>query len=344
MKLENHLIYLDITQICEIGCEFCMYSDKHMVRDHLVLTDKAKQNISNLINHKEIKKVSISGEGEPLNNIKAFKEILSLSKGGIAFEFITSGYISNDKLLELYHDVNNLITKNGDTCNIRLSTDSYHISKINNKPHAISIKYLLDNNLTNITVSFRSIDIDKKFTRDYLKKEFALLGMQSDLRVIDTLEDNIIVNNKKFQIDYRNLVKPTFLKDKKYMTLAEYVEAKEQKLNKTFTLGNINKKPSSNGLGITIKPNGDVYFYGIDNNKLANIHIDILDIDFFKEIVKNNKLINTLYTKPFMNLMDKISINDDVKQLIRNANNPYWVIKEIMLYDKFLLNKIIEND
>ena len=52
MKLENHLIYLDITQICEIGCEFCMYSDKHMVRDHLVLTDKAKQNISNLINHK----------------------------------------------------------------------------------------------------------------------------------------------------------------------------------------------------------------------------------------------------------------------------------------------------
>jgi hypothetical protein len=321
-----------------------MYSDKHMVRDHLVLTEKAKENISNLINHREIKKVSISGEGEPLNNIKALKEILSLSKGGIAFEFITSGYISNDKLLKLYYDINKLITKNGDTCNIRLSTDSYHISKINNKPHAISIKYLLDNNLTNITVSFRSIDIDKKFTRDYLKKEFALLGMQSNLIVIDTLEDNIVVNNKKFQIDYRNLVKPTFLKNTKYMTLAEYVEAKEQKLNKIFTLGNINKKPSSNGLGITIKPNGDVYFYGIDNNKLANIHIDDLDIEFFKEIVKNDRLVNTLYTKPFMNLMDKISINDDIKQLIRNANNPYWVIKEIMHYDKFLLNKMIEND
>ena len=92
MQLENHLIYIDITQICGIGCEFCMYSDKHTTKDHLVLTDKAKKNISKLINDKETSKVAISGEGEPLNNIKAFKEILQLSKGGISFEFITSGY------------------------------------------------------------------------------------------------------------------------------------------------------------------------------------------------------------------------------------------------------------
>ena len=73
MQLENHLIYIDITQICGIGCEFCMYSDKHTTKDHLVLTDKAKKNISKLINDKETSKVAISGEGEPLNNIKALK-------------------------------------------------------------------------------------------------------------------------------------------------------------------------------------------------------------------------------------------------------------------------------
>ncbi len=344
MKLENHLIYFDITQICKIGCEFCMYSDKHTIKDHFILTEQAKDNISKLINHKEIKRVSISGEGEPLNNIKAFKEILSLSNGGISFEFITSGYIPHDKLLNLYDDINKIIIKNGDTCNIRLSTDSYHIPKIHHKPHAVSVKYLLDNNLTNMTFSFRSIDIDKEFTRQYLIEELELLGLRSEVQIIDSLEDNIIINNKKLQIDYKNLVKPTFLKDTKYMTLSEYIEAKEQKMNKIFTLGNINPKPLLNGMGITIKPNGDIYFYGIDNNKLANIHTDILDIHFFKRIIKHDKLINILYTEPFMNLMDRISINDDVKQLIKNANNPYWIIKEIMFYDKSLLKKMIEND
>ena len=97
-------------------------------------------------------------------------------------------------------------------------------------------------------------------------------------------------------------------------------------------------------MGITIKPNGDVYFYGIDSKILANIHFDTLDINFFKEIVKTDKLINTLYTIPFMNHMDKISINDDIEKLINNANNPYWVIKEIMSYDETLLDKIVNND
>jgi len=345
MKLENHLIYFDITQICAIGCDFCMYSDKHTIKDHLVLTEKAKENISKIINHKEIKRVSISGEGEPLNNIKAFKEILLLSNGGIAFEFITSGYISHDKLFNLYDEINQIIIKNGDTCNIRLSTDSYHIPKIKNKPHAVSVKYFLDNKLTNMTFSFRSIDIDKKFTRNYLQDELQKIGIKSKIIINDDLEDSIIIENKKFQIDYKNLVKPTFLKkDIKYMSLSEYIKAKEKKLNKVFTLGNINPKPLLNGMGITIKPNGDIYFYGIDCNLLGSIHTDTLNIDFFKNIVKNDKIVNTLYTTPFMQLMDKISINDDIIKLIQNVNNPYWIIKEILSYDKSLLNKMIEND
>ena len=345
MKLENHLIYFDITQICGIGCDFCMYSDKHTIKDHLTLTEKAKENISKIINHKEIKRVSISGEGEPLNNIKAFKEILSLSHGGISFEFITSGYINHEKLIKLYDEINEIIIKNGDTCNIRLSTDSYHIPKIDNKPHAVSIKYFLDKKLTNMTFSFRSIDIDKKFTRKYLQNELQKIDIESKIIINDDLEDSIIIDSKEFQIDYKNLVKPTFLtKNINYMTLSEYIKAKENKLKKVFTLGNINPNPLANGMGITIKPNGDIYFYGIDFKLLGNIHNDTLDIDFFKNIVKNDKLIYALYTIPFMQLMDNISINDDILKLIRDTNNPYWIIKEILSYDRTLLNKMIEND
>lgn len=344
MKLENHLIYIDITQVCGIGCDFCMYADKHTIKERLVLTKKSKENISKLINHKEIKRVSISGEGEPLNNIKAFKEILCLSKGGIAFEFITSGFIPHDKLIKLYEDINQIIIDNGDTCNIRLSSDSYHIAKIDYKPHAISIKYFLDNNLKNMTFSFRSIDTDKEFTRQYLQKELESVNLRSVIKMKDSLEDCITVGNEKFQIDYKNLVKPSFLQSTKYMTLSEYITAKEKKLGKEFTLGNINKTPLSNGMGITIKPNGDVFFYGIESNLLANIHSDVLNINYFKNLVRDNKLINTLYTTPFMELMDKISTNENIKKLINVANNPYWIIKEIIKYDKTILDRIVKND
>lgn len=30
MDLHGHLLYVDITQICGIGCAFCMYADKHV--------------------------------------------------------------------------------------------------------------------------------------------------------------------------------------------------------------------------------------------------------------------------------------------------------------------------
>jgi len=318
-----------------------MYSDKHAIKDHLVLTEKAKINISKLINNKEVKRVSISGEGEPLNNIKAFKEILLLSKGGVRFEFITSGYIAHPELITLYDDINKIIIKNGDTCNIRLSTDSYHIPKIKNKPHAVSIKYFLENNLKNMTFSFRSIDIDKEFTRNYLIEELNKIGLDAKVQINDILEDVLLVGDKSFSIDYKNLVKPTFLENIKYMTLKEYIQSKEEKQNRPFTLGNMNKFPLPNGMDITIKPNGNVYFYGIDSHLLANINIDILSIDFFKKIINTNILIKTLHTVPFLNLMDRISINKEIVALIENANNPYWVIKEILKYDKNLLNKII---
>lgn len=70
MKLTDHLLYIDITQICGIGCSFCMYSDKHKGGINLVLTEKSENNLKGLINHNSVKRISISGEGEPLNNIE----------------------------------------------------------------------------------------------------------------------------------------------------------------------------------------------------------------------------------------------------------------------------------
>lgn len=138
MNLQGHLLYIDITQICGIGCAFCMYSDKHKLGMSMELSTLARENLSALINAADVKRISISGEGEPLNNAKVFHEILRLSEGGKCFEFITSGFLPHDNMVDFYETTNRIVVSNGDTCNIRLSADSNHIEKVKWRAHGLS--------------------------------------------------------------------------------------------------------------------------------------------------------------------------------------------------------------
>ena len=74
MKLTDHLLYIDITQICGIGCSFCMYSDKHKGGVNLTLTEKSKKNLKGLINDNAVKRISISGQfSKDFSNFAAYK-------------------------------------------------------------------------------------------------------------------------------------------------------------------------------------------------------------------------------------------------------------------------------
>jgi hypothetical protein len=100
-----------------------MYADKHSSGINMELSMLARKNLTALINSPDVKRISVSGEGEPLNNTKVFHDILRLSEGGKSFEFITSGFLPHDKMVEFYETTNQIVLNHGDTCNIRLSTD-----------------------------------------------------------------------------------------------------------------------------------------------------------------------------------------------------------------------------
>jgi organic radical activating enzyme len=328
MKLDNHLLYIDITQVCDIGCSFCMYTDKHS-RENMTLTQAARENLRNLINDEGVKRVSISGEGEPIYNLKVFKEILKLSGGGVAFEFITSGFVNHERLLKIYNEISEIILSNGDSCNIRLSSDSYHIDKIPNKPHGFSIQQFIKLNNEFMSLSFRSIDIDKEFTRAFLKEQSKKFGFDGEIVSSSKLEDTLLVEGFEFKIDYKNLVNPTFLVENNFIDIYEYIDELEKRYLKPFTLGSMNKHPSSNGLDITIKPNGDVFLYGIESLKLANIHNEVVTISTLKEKMVSDPLITKLYSIPFKNILNELCKDRNTKLLIEKVNNPYWVVKEL---------------
>lgn len=329
MELSNHLIYIDITQVCGIGCTFCMYADRHSSRQALRLSETARDNLARLINEPGIKRVSISGEGEPLNNIPALQEILGLAKGPVRFEFITSGFLPKHKLVEFYADISARLAASGSTCNIRLSSDSYHIEKIKHRPHACSVAYLLESKPPNLTLSFRSIDIDRGFTRDYLTRELRSVGFNAYIEEISSLRDRIVVANLALDIDYKNLVDPADDTPAGYLKLDAYIEEVARSLGKEFTLGSLNPAPNPNGMDITVKPNGDVHFYGAENILLGNIHTERLSLEALAQRLKSDSFLLALHTIPLRDILRSLSVNDSVRTMIDKTNNPYWIFKRL---------------
>jgi hypothetical protein len=336
MNMRGHLLYIDITQICGIGCAFCMYADKHMSGTSMELSPRAIENLASLINSPDVKRISISGEGEPLNNVKVFHQILALSRGGKAFEFITSGFFPHDKLEAFYERTHVQVTANGDTCNIRLNSDSHHIEKIRHRPHGFSIAYLKNQKPDGLTFSFRSVDTDRAFTQGYLVEELSRWGLDATIETRGALEDALIVDGQTFGVGYKNLVHPAPGTPPGYLDLKGYISAIEEKTQKPFTLGSINKAPLENGLDVTVKPNGDVFFYGIEIERLGNIHIDGIDWEQLSRHVAQTPLIRALYTRPFIDLVGRLEHDELTQSILTTVNNPYWVVKAMASHDGVL--------
>jgi len=336
MDLQGHLLYIDITQICGIGCAFCMYSDKHKSGMSMELSTLARENLAALINSPDVKRISISGEGEPLNNAQVFHEILGLSEGRKSFEFITSGFFPHDKMVDFYEATNRIVLSNGDNCNIRLSADSHHIEKVKWRAHGLSMDYLLTRRPAGLSFSFRSIDTDREFTRDYLVSELARWGVRATIEPRNALEDVLIADAERLSIDYKNLVHPAPGTPMGYLNLYEYIKAIEEKVNKRFTLGSLNPLPLANGMDLTVKPNGDVYLYGIENQRLGNIHFDSVRWEHLASYVRETPLVRALYTQPLTDLLARFDNMEFVQSILAKANNPYWLVKEFSNHDGLL--------
>ncbi|HEJ1890577.1 TPA: radical SAM protein, partial [Pseudomonas aeruginosa] len=132
-----------------------------------------------------------------------------------------------------------------------------------------------------------------------------------------------------FGIDYKNLVHPAPGTAPGYLDMQGYIEAIESKVNKRFTFGSLNKPPQANGLDVTVKPSGDLYLYGIENQRLGNIHFDRVDWQRLVAHVRETPLTRALYTQPLTELLARLESTDLLRSIIAKANNPYWLVKEL---------------
>ncbi len=143
------------------------------------------------------------------------------------------------------------------------------------------------------------------------------------------LEDVLVVGDQLYSIDYKNLVHPAPNTPPGYLDLEGYIKAIESKVSKRFTFGSLNQPPLANGMDLTVKPNGDVYLYGIENQRLSNIHFDHIDWQRLATHVRETPLIRTLYTQPLTELIARSENADLLRSVVAKVNNPYWLVKEL---------------
>ena len=336
MNLTGHLLYIDITQICGLGCNFCMYADKHKGGSQMHLSQRSVENLAGLVNDSAVKRTCVSGEGEPLNNIETFHGILRTSRGGRSFEFITSGFLPHEQMRQFYATSDAILQGNRDRCTIRLSSDSYHVEKLRHRPHGFSLGYALQQNNSALSFSFRSVDTDRSFTRSYLLKEAAAAGGQGRIEERGPLQDALLLGGRSFAIDYKNHVHPGATVPQGYLDLHAYIGAIEQRSGKRFTLGSINPAPMGNGMDVTIKPDGSVLFYGIENIPVGNIHSDRLTWAMLATQVADTPAIRRLYTWPFADVIAPLAQDETMARLVKQTNNPYWLLKQLALHPGLL--------
>lgn len=306
-----------------------MYADKHRNGINFQMSDRASENIRALLNDPSVKRVSVSGEGEPLNNVAVFHQILQLSAGGRAFEFISSGFWPHDKLADFIEKTCRQVHGNRDECNIRLSCDSYHVEKIRHKPHGFSLDYWLKTPPQSLSLSFRSVDTDRDFIRAYLLDQLVQYGWHGRVEQHGELDDILWVGGQSFRIDYKNHVHPSPTTPPGYLDLVGYISALENKVGKPFTLGSLNPHPSVNGIDLTMKPDGRIYLYGAENDLLGNIHHDDFTWDGLRQRIADTPLLRQLYTTPLQDLLDRLDGDLTASRIISEANNPYWVVKKL---------------
>jgi len=82
-------------------------------------------------------------------------------------------------------------------------------------------------------------------------------------------------------------------------------------------------------MDVTIKPNGDVFLYGIETERVANIHSDTIDWHHLASHVRENPLSRALYTQPLTELLARLEDTPQLRAIIATANNPYWLVKEM---------------
>jgi organic radical activating enzyme len=321
-----------------------MYTlERKSILQNLKLNNFSKENLSKIINNPSTERVIISGIGEPFNNKETIFEILKLSRGNKKIQILTNGlWILGDYEKEIFNKLNYFLKEKKDKYQIRISCDSFHIKQIGKNDYVKIIEKVINqirNKENQVEVCFRGILEEKEDILNLLKKTFLESEKNVTYKSISNLETDIYLgDNTKLNFIFKNIVGSE--NSKKENTMERYIKYLEGIYHKPFTLGHL--KTGKNGMDITIKPNGDLFFYGAEIYPLFNIFKDEIDINRLLNTIEDNYILKTLYSKTFLEIIKNLRVYTPFQEIINSVDNPYWIIKKMYASDKNKFKELIK--
>ncbi len=309
-----------------------MYSkDRSRNKRELHLNETSRANLSTLINDPGTSHIIISGEGEPFNNYPTLMELLALSKGDRYYQIITHGNWNGKNIYPQLAELHEHAKQHGDRYSMRFSFDSDHITQVGNERYKeiLYVASQLNSHMLNVIIALRSLIEEKQQVRNTLRNYLHEMNISFKMIPESELDDAIVFpNGATVNVNYKNIVNPGKLYGRKAFPMIEYIESLERKYGKQFTFGNMAAKRAPNGLDLTVKPEGDVLFYGIEIQSFENIFQGKLDMKYYQDTVRNNPILHLLYTIPFKDILRRLSQNPKLAKELTDINNPFWVVKK----------------
>jgi hypothetical protein len=301
---------------------------KHRKGINLSITNEVKSRLMKFIN--DSKKVGISGEGEPLNHLDGIFDLLSLGNMGKRFDLITSADVSPEILNRLIDKATIITARTDSILRIRVSIDRFHRSNTQEKNIMLLLKRLLRINAINhnLELSFRSITTDVDFTKEYLNSIARGIGIHPEWIYRDELGYLMRIDLNNIEVDFQSIINPEESKIKDIFTIEEYIFLLEKRFKRPFTLGNMETEDKP-ALDVTIRPNGDIVFYGLECEKVGNIYQDNISYNDIRRFIENDLFYRVFIGRPFRDIISALRTNKKISEMIDKINNPYWNVREI---------------
>lgn len=245
------------------------------------------------------------------------------------FEIITSAHWGIGTLRKFLQKVDAILGRQYDRCRIRVSIDPFHDAKIPNQNISDLISDFLDQKYQNITLGFRSITGQADFVEKKLTMAINKLGLNSVIRRYGPLKSSIGASETVFSIDYKNIVNPGIVGLIDPVPLDDYVELISLRHGRSFTLGSLEYANERPGFDITINPNGDVVFYGIETVIAGNIHKEIVSYAEIERTFWGSQIAQAFYMSPFSEILTALRSDKRLAAIIAEVNNPYWITRNL---------------
>lgn len=352
-KKINHKLFILLTDVCTLGCEFCNFSDR---REKSCDNDSdfnlnyidlnkwyAKESLDELIDWSFV--VWFSWWWEPLSNSSTLTNIILRSKFK-RFVLTTNWSFPKEKLENMLERINLACAVWKNKCIVRLSVDRYHENWKNYFDNLDTLlKWHFEKKWQFCNwLFFRTNILDE----DFVKEKFTKICDENWWELVWDNSDNpfarvIKVNWEEFRLLLRPIVNAweIWIYDK--YNIEEYTELLSEADGHDIKVW----VPKwchwcqwckswweaacliINWLDITVDTDWEVYLYGWELSSLWSIYNEKLNFDVINDRLNNDKYYKKLLHIPLKNIIKELSKDVEFKKIIKDTNYPYAIIRNL---------------